>query len=457
MTIHLKTKVPGPRSLALIKERQAAVARGPFHVTPVFISKAEGAIIEDVDGNRFIDLAAGIGVVNVGHSPNPLVTAIREQAGKFLHAGFNVTPYESYIRLCERLNDRFSRLHAESEGRVTPAPSVTARSFLANSGAEAVENAIKVARVFTKRQAVVCFDHAFHGRTYMAMTLTSKFKPYKYGFAPFNPEVYRAPFPYPYRWPTSSDPAVVARECFDQFRQLCSSQLAPTQIAAVIFEPVLGEGGFLPMLPDFLKALRQFSTEHGVVLIADEIQTGFGRTGTFFASEQLGLAPDLLVTAKCLGGGLPISAVTGRDEIMDAPIEGAIGGTFGGNPLACAAALAVFDMVDDQFLAHARDIGKLVVETLRRWKELYPRIGDIRGLGPMQAIEFVKNRQTKEPDPEAAKALVRFAYENGVICMTAGTYSNVLRLLMPLVISESELSEAFDVLERGLKLISGSQ
>jgi 4-aminobutyrate aminotransferase/(S)-3-amino-2-methylpropionate transaminase len=345
------------------------------------------------------------------------------------------------------LNEQFSRLHT------SPAD---ARSFLANSGAEAVENAIKIARVFTKRQAVICFDHAFHGRTYMAMTLTSKFKPYKYGFGPFNPEVYRAPFPYVYRWPGSSDPTVVARECFDQFRQLACSQLAPNQIAAIIFEPVLGEGGFVPMLPAFLRELRQFSTEHGIVLIADEIQTGFGRTGTFFASEQLGVPPDLLVTAKCLGGGLPISAVTGRAEIMDAPIEGAIGGTFGGNPLACAAALAVFEMVDDSFLARARQLGKLLVETLDRWKEQFERIGDVRGLGPMQGLEFVANRRTKEPDPEAAKALVRFAYENGVICMTAGTYSNVVRLLMPLVISEGELSEGLEVIERGLKLISAS-
>lgn len=436
MAIKLKTKVPGPRSLALMKERQAAVARGPFHVTPVFIARAAGATIEDVDGNRFLDFAAGISVVNVGHLNSAVVGAVREQTGKFLHAGFNVTPYENYIRLCEKLNSAFQRLN-----------SVPAKSFLANSGAEAVENAIKIARAATGRQAIICFDHAFHGRTYMAMTLTSKFKPYKYGFAPFNAEVYRAPFPYAYRWPS----AAVVEECFQEFLNLAQSQLSPTQIAAVIFEPVLGEGGFVPMPAEFARKLRAFCDEHKIVLIADEIQTAFGRTGTLFACEQFDVAPDLLIAAKSLGGGLPVSAVTGRAEIMDAPIEGGIGGTFGGNPLACAAALAVFDSVESgELLANARRIASSLQEWLAAWKGKYELIGDIRGLGPMQGIEFVKSRKTKEPHPETAKALVRYAYEHGVICMTAGTYSNVLRLLMPLTITSEELQEGLAVLEAGL-------
>src|SRR6185503_4273295 len=420
MAIVIKTKIPGPRSLALMKERQAAVARGPFHVTPVFISKAEGAILEDVDGNRYIDFAAGISVVNVGHCNPEVVSAIQQQTTKFLHAGFNVTPYESYIRLCEKLNAAFNRLN--------PVP---AKSFLANSGAEAVENAIKIARVATGRRAIICFDHAFHGRTYMAMTLTAKSKPYKYGFAPFNPEVYRAPFPYVYRWPTPD----VAEECFQAFLNLAQAQLVPSQIAAVIFEPVLGEGGFVPILPEFLKKVRAFCSEHKIVLIADEIQTGFGRTGTLFACEQLGVAPDLLITAKSLGAGLPISAVTGRAEIMDAPIEGGIGGTFGGNPLACAAALAVFDVIEGQdLLSKAKALATALQDRLALWKAKYDLIGDVRGLGPMQGIEFVKSRKTKEPNPDAAKAIVRYAYEHGVICMTSGTHSNVIRFLMPLVI-----------------------
>ena len=440
MAIVIKTKIPGPRSLALMKERQAAVARGPFHVTPIFIAKADGPIIEDVDGNRYIDFAAGISVVNVGHCHPDVVGAVQEQTTQFLHAGFNVTPYESYIRLCEKLNAAFLKLN--------PVP---AKSFLANSGAEAVENAIKIARVATGRQAVICFDHAFHGRTYMAMTLTAKSKPYKYGFAPFNPEVYRTPFPYAYRWPTPD----VAEECFQAFLNLAQSQISPTQIAAVIFEPVLGEGGFVPILPEFLKKVRTFCDEQKIVLIADEIQTGFGRTGTLFASEQLGVAPDMLITAKSLGAGLPISAVTGRAEIMDAPIEGGIGGTFGGNPLACAAALAVFDVIErGDLLAKAQALAKTLQDRLGKWKAKFDVIGDVRGLGPMQGIEFVKSRKTKEPHPEAAKALVRYAYEHGVICMTAGTYSNVVRLLMPLIISDDELREGLDVLETGLKTTS---
>jgi 4-aminobutyrate aminotransferase/(S)-3-amino-2-methylpropionate transaminase len=384
-------------------------------------------------------------VVNIGHCNSAIVSAIREQTTRFLHAGFNVTPYESYIRLCQRLNQSFARLH--------PAP-VEAKSFLANSGAEAVENAVKIARAFTGRQAVICFDHGFHGRTYMAMTLTSKYKPYKYGFAPFNPEVYRAPFPYLYRWPGSSDPEVVSEECFEEFRKLAQYQLSPTQIAAVIFEPVLGEGGFVPMPPQFLQKLSKFCAEHGIVLIADEIQSGFGRTGTLYASEQLGVAPDLLITAKSLGAGLPISAVTGRAPIMDAPIEGAIGGTFGGNPLACAAALAVFDWIKQtDALKKSAELGAYLQKRLHDWRTQCVVIGDVRGLGPMQGIEFVRFQKTKEPNPDAAKALVRFAYENGVICMTSGTYSNVVRLLMPLTIKDDELEEGLAVLEKGLATI----
>lgn len=445
MAILLKTKIPGPKSQALMAQRQAAVARGPFHVTPIFVAKTDGAILEDVDGNRFVDFAAGIGVMSVGHRNPGVLAAVREQADRFLHVAFNVTPYENYIRLCERLNKSFAALH--------PQP-IQAKSFLASSGAEAVENAIKIARVATQRLAIICFDHAFHGRTYMAMTLTSKYKPYKYGFAPLNPEVYRAPFPYVYRWPGSPSPDVVAEQCFQAFLGIAQNQLAPTQIAAVIFEPVLGEGGFVPMLPQFLQKLSQFCAEHKIVLIADEIQSGFGRTGTLFACEQLGLAPDLLLTAKALGGGLPVAAVTGRAEIMDAPIEGGIGGTFGGNPLACAAALAVFELMDQtDFLGGAKELGKVLAERLNSWRAKCSFIGDVRGLGPMQGIEFVRSQKTREPNPEAAKSLVRYAYENGVICMTSGTFSNVVRLLLPLTIANDELEEGLRVLEKGLGVI----
>ena len=411
--------------------RKAAVARGPFHATPVFVESAHGALLRDVDGNTLIDLAAGIGVVNVGHTSKPVVDAVREQAGKLLHGSFNTTPYESYVRLCERLN-------AAAPGDFPK------KSFLANSGAEAVENAVKIARSYTNRPAVICFEHAFHGRTYMAMTLTAKFKPYKTGFAPFCSDVYRAPFPYPYR-------GVTSRDAFAEFVEAAKAA-GPEQIAAVVIEPVLGEGGFIPAPAEFLKNLREYCTKHGIVLIADEIQSGFGRTGALFASELLGFVPDLLLTAKGLGGGLPISAVTGRAEMMDAPVEGGIGGTFGGNPVAVAAALAVMDLFEDgKLLEHARKLGEIIEKTLSAWKEKYPVIGDVRGLGPMMAIELVKDPKTKEAFPDGAKQAVRYCYEHGVVVLTAGSYGNCVRLLPPLAIEEGQLMEALDILEAGIQ------
>jgi 4-aminobutyrate aminotransferase/(S)-3-amino-2-methylpropionate transaminase len=388
-------------------------------------------LITDVDGNVLIDLAAGIGVVNTGHTPEALVKAIKTQAGKLLHGSFNVTPYESYVALCEKLN-------AKTPGKFSK------KSFLANSGAEAVENSIKIARAHTGRPSVIAFEHAFHGRTYMAMTLTAKEKPYKIGFAPFNSDVYRAPYPYPYH-------DVTAEKAFQAFTDL-AEKVAAKNIAAVIIEPVLGEGGFIPAPKEFLANLSAFCAKNGIVLIADEIQCGFGRTGTLFASEQLDFTPDLILTAKGLGGGLPISAVTGRSEIMDAPIEGGIGGTFGGNPVAVASALAVLGMMEDgAFLARARRLGGSVLETLRGWEEKYPVVGDVRGLGPMLALELVKDRAAKDPFADGAKALVKFCYERGVVIMTAGSYGNCVRLLFPLVITDEQLAEAFDVLEEGLQ------
>ena len=430
--IKLKTQIPGPKSVALMTRRRAAVARGPFHGTPVFVDRAEGALITDVDGNILIDLAAGIGVVNTGHAPAKLVKAIKDQAERLLHGSFNVTPYESYVALCEKLN------------ALTPGQ-FAKKSFLANSGAEAVENAIKIARAHTGRPAVIAFEHAFHGRTFMAMTLTAKEKPYKTGFAPFNSDVHRAPFPYPYRG-TSSEAAFAA------FTGL-AAKVGNGNIAAVIIEPVLGEGGFIPAPAEFLAKLNAHCAEHGIVLIADEIQSGFGRTGTLYASEQLGFTPDLILSAKGLGGGLPISAVTGRAEIMDAPIEGGIGGTFGGNPVAVASALAVLEsFADGALLKRSQELGRSVRGTLLAWKEKHPIVGDVRGLGPMLAFELVKDRATKEANPDAAKALVKFCYERGVVIMTAGTYGNCVRLLFPLVITDEQLAEAFEVLEAGLKI-----
>jgi len=397
--------------------RKAAVARGPFHGTPVFVDRAEGALITDVDGNTFIDLAAGIGVVNTGHAPAKLVAAIKAQAEKLLHGSFNVTPYESYVALCEKLNALTPGTHDK-------------KSFLANSGAEAVENAIKIARAHTGRPAVVAFEHAFHGRTYMAMTLTAKEKPYKTGFAPFNSDVHRAPFPYP-------------DDSFASFEEM-AAKIGPDTIAAVIIEPVLGEGGFMSANKEFLSKLSAFCAKNGIVVIADEIQSGFGRTGSLFASEQLDFIPDLITAAKGLGGGLPISSVTGRAEMMDAPIEGGIGGTFGGNPVAVASALAVLEtFADGALLKRSQELGRSVRAILLSWKAKYPAIKDVRGLGPMLAFELA--------DADAAKALVKHCWQRGVVIMTAGTKGNCVRLLFPLVITDEQLAEAFAVLEAGLQ------
>lgn len=441
MHIELKTELPGPRSRELMAQRRAAVARGPLHVTPIFLARGEGAVVEDVDGNRLLDFAGGLAVLNVGHCAPSVVAAVREQAGRSLHACFHVTPYEGYVRVCERLN--------------ALAPGAAPRkAFLANSGAEAVENAVKIARAYTGRPGVVCFEHAFHGRTYMAMTLTAKEKPYKQGFAPFNPQVYRAPFPYCYRWPSGSDPAKVSAECFAAFERMVREQVGADKVAAVIIEPLQGEGGFIPAAPEFLRRLRDFCTEHGSVLIADEVQTGFGRTGSLFACSGLGLVPDIMTLGKGLAGGLPLSAVVGRAEIMDAPMAGGLGGTFGGNPVACAAALAVLDLFEHtDILSRARKLGTLLQSRLADLSR-FAKVGDVRGLGAMQALELVKDAQTKEPDAEAAAALVRFCCERGLILMSAGTYGNVIRLLMPLVIKEDELEEGLSVLEAGLAQVS---
>ncbi len=429
-SIVLKTAIPGPKSLMLMARRKAAVARGPFHGTPVFVDRAHGALITDVDGNVLLDLASGIGVVNTGHTPERLVAAIKAQSEKLLHGSFNTTPYEGYVELCEKLNARTPGTFAK-------------KSFLANSGAEAVENAIKIARARTGRPAVIAFEHAFHGRTFMAMTLTYKEKPYKAGFAPLNGDVYRAPFPYEYH-------GVSAEAAFSAFKDV-AAKVGNDKLAAVIIEPVQGEGGFLPAPREFLAKLSAYCADHGIIVIADEIQSGFGRTGTLFASEQLDFVPDLLLAAKGLGGGLPISSVTGRAEIMDAPAEGGIGGTFGGNPVAAASALAVLELFEDgTLLNRAADLGRSVRRTLLGWKEKYPCVGDVRGLGPMLAFELVRDA-SKEPFAEGAKALVKHCYERGVVILTAGSYGNCVRLLFPLIITDEQLAEAFEVLEDGLK------
>ncbi len=438
MRINLKTEVPGPKSREYMDRRRAAVARGPFHGTPVFVAQAKGAVLEDVDGNHLLDFASGIAVTNLGHCPEEIVKALHAQVDKFLHTSFNVVPYEGYVALAERLN------------RLTPG-TFAKKTFLANSGAEAIENAVKIARVATGRQAVVVFEHGFHGRTFMAMTMTSKLG-YRQGFAPFCGEVYRTPFPYAYRCPEADVSAWSMR----QLRELVLHHVGPKNVAAVVIELVLGEGGFIDAPPEFVKQLAAFCKEHGILLVVDEIQTGFGRTGKLFATEHYGIEPDLMTLAKGLGSGLPISAVVGRAEVMDAPLEGAIGGTFGGNPVAIAAALAVLDQFEadgGKIFEHIGAVGKRLEARLQSWKDRFAGVGDVRGLGPMRAIELVKDRETKEPDKQSANALAKYCYEHGVIVLGAGTHGNVLRFAMPLVISDEELDEGLTVIENGLEAI----
>lgn len=443
--IQLRTEIPGPKSRALDKRRAVAIPRGLSHATPVYVARAEGAMLEDVDGNRFIDLAGGIGCSNVGHRSSPVMEAIKKQSGQFLHTCVQVTPYESYVRLAERLNE------------LTPG-NFAKKTLFVNSGAEAVENAIKVARAYTGRPGIIAFEDAFHGRTMMALALTSKTHPYKAGFHPFPGEIYRIPYAYCYRCSYSlrypSCELYCARHLEDTFKRV----VAEEGVAAVIAEPVLGEGGFVAPPLDYFHTLIDICHQHNVLFIADEVQTGFGRTGALFASERYGIEPDIMVTAKSLGGGLPIAAITGRAEIMDAPGPGGLGSTFAGNPLSCEAALAVLKMFDEQPLnVRADELGNYFQMRAHQWQQRWPIIGDIRGLGAMQAIELVQSAATREPAGEDTKEVAQYCYEHGVITITAGTYGNVIRLLMPLVITDDEMNEALDVLEAAIKTVYESK
>jgi len=437
-TIHIRTEIPGPRSKALVARKDAAIPRGPALVTPVCAAKAEGAWIEDLDGNRFIDFAGGIGCINSGHRAPRVEKALREQLDKFLHLCFGVTPYESYVALAEKLN------------ALAPISGAKKTMFI-NSGAEAVENAVKIARAYTKRPAVIAFEDAFHGRTLLTMSLTSKIVPYKAGFAPFAPEVYRVPYAYCYRCSYSktypSCETYCAKHLEDTFRRVVD----PTTVAAIIAEPVLGEGGFVVPPKEFFPILRDLCDKYGIVLISDEVQSGIGRTGKWFAIEHFGVEPDLITTAKSMGGGMPIAGVTGRAEIMDAPNPGGLGSTFAGNPMSCVAALAAIETIEkDGLLERSNAIGKRFVGRVEGWKKKFGLIAEVRALGGMCAFELVKNAQTREPAGAETKELAKYAYEHGVITITAGTLGNVMRILVPLVVTDEQFDEAMDVLEAGL-------
>ncbi len=441
-SIRIKTDIPGPRSLELTARREKAVPRGPYQVSPVFIAHANGALVEDVDGNRFIDFAGGIGVLNVGHTAPEVVSAVTAQAKDFTHACFHMTPYESYIRLAEKLN---AAVPIDGD----------AKTLLVSTGAEGVENAVKIARAYTKRQAVVCFEDAFHGRTLLAMSLTSKIAPYKTGFGPFAPEIYRVPYAYCYRCSYNLAYPSCEMHCVSHMEDAFRRYVEPEAVAAVLVEPVLGEGGFVVPPKEYFEVLQKVCRKHGILVIADEVQTGMGRTGRLFASEHYGLRPDILISSKSLGGGMPLAAVIGRAEIMDAPVVGGLGGTFGGNPLSCQAALAVLDILANQdLLRRATAIGERALTRARQWKKRFPPVGDVRGLGAMVGIELVTDRVTKEPAKEATQRIGVLAAERGVLTISAGTYGNVIRTLMPLVIHDDELDEGLDVLEGAIEQVS---
>jgi 4-aminobutyrate aminotransferase / (S)-3-amino-2-methylpropionate transaminase / 5-aminovalerate transaminase len=435
--IELRTEVPGPRSRAILARKERVVADALTLSLPVVVEQGRGATFTDVDGNTFIDFAGGVGCLAVGHSHPRVVAAIEEQARRFTHTDFTVAPYEVYVTLAERL--------------CAAAPfGGPAKAAFFNAGTEAVENAVKFARLFTKRPAVIAFEGAFHGRTLLSLSLTSKTHPYKAGLGPFAPEIYRVPFANDYRGP---DP----RTALEALERMLVTQVAAETVAAVVLEPVQGEGGFVVAPRDFMAGVRRICDDNGIVLVVDEVQSGFGRTGRLFAIEHYGVEPDLVVTAKSIAAGLPLSGVLGRAKIMDAAPDSSIGGTYVGNPVAQAAALAVLDVLEEEGLVErAAAIGETIRARMVAWQDRFDQIGDVRGLGAMLALELVHERATKDPAPELASAVVRDAAEHGLLLLTAGIYSNCIRVLVPLVIADGELEEALDVWEQALEHVLGA-
>ena len=441
--IQLKTNLPGPKSLAALERRKNALPGGLAKSTDVVVERAKGALVWDVDGNQLIDFAGGIGMINVGHCEEHVVRAIKEQADKYIHTCSLVTTMEPYLDLAELMNS------------VTPG-NFPKKTLLANSGSEAVENAVNIAKYYTKRNAVLCFEGAYHGRTLLTLSLTSKYSLFKKGFGTYVPDIYRIPAPNIYRKPASMTEEAYVQSCIRQLENAFIAQVDPESLAAIIIEPVQGEGGFLEIPAPYLHKLREVCDKYGIVFIADEIQCGAGRTGKFFAVEHSGVVPDIIVSAKSIGAGMPISAVTGRAEIMDAPHLGGLGGTYGGNPVACAAAIeSVKILRSASFLSRVNEVGEIIRHTLEKWKEKYTVIGDVRGLGAMRLVEFVKDRDTKDPDAEMTLTVIRDAVAHGLIMIRAGLYSNCIRLLPPIAITDEQLKEGLAVLEAAIARASG--
>ena len=430
-SIQLLTEIPGPRSREILARKQSAVAAAMTVQAPLIADSALGAVVTDVDGNRLLDLTGGIGCLAVGHAHPHVVEAVQKQAARSLHTDFAIVPYEIYITVAERL--------------VAVAPfSGPARAVFFNSGAEAVENAVKIARQATKRPAVIAFEGGFHGRTLLALTMTSKANPYKVGLGPLAPAVYHLPFAQDYRGPSGAE-ALAALE------RALVTQVAPSEVAAIVVEPIQGEGGFVPAPKEFLQGLRRVCDKYGIVFVADEVQSGFGRTGAMFAIEHYEVEPDLVVVAKSLASGLPLSGVVGKAEIMDAAREGSIGGTYSGNPVALAAANAIFDVIESEnLIERAKMLGEILLGRMKAWQERFDAIGDVRGAGAMLAIELVQSRETKEPAPELATRVIEESLKRGLLLLKAGLYGNCVRVLAPLVITDDELGEALDVWEKAL-------
>ncbi|HYK73622.1 MAG TPA: 4-aminobutyrate--2-oxoglutarate transaminase [Pseudoneobacillus sp.] len=433
--IKMKTAIPGPKAIELLKRKELNIPVGPFNTVRTFAVKGEGALLTDIDDNTFIDFAGAIGTLNVGHCPPRVVEALHKQVDAYLHPCFHVMMYEPYIQLAEKINEITPGTHRK-------------KTFFLSSGAEAVENAVKIARKYTGRKAIISFERGFHGRTYMAMSLTSKVKPYKFEFGPFVPDTYKWPYPYYLRSEGLAEEQLDA-QLLKRFETFFLSEVPPEEIAAVIMEPVQGEGGFVIPSKGFVQGVKALCEKHGILFIADEVQTGFGRTGKMFAMEHFDVVPDLVTMSKSIGAGLPISAVSGRAEIMDSANTGEIGGTFGGSPLGCVAALEVIRTIEeDGLLERAEQIGVAFQKRFKPLQTKFEQIAEVRSLGAMCAIEFVKDKMTNEPNKELVQEIIQNAHKNGLIIMSAGLYGNIIRLLTPLVITDDQLNEGFDVLEK---------
>lgn len=441
----ITTFIPGMTSQALHERRYKAVPVGPYHVTPIYVKEACGALVTDVDGNTFIDFAGGIGIQNIGHCHPKVVKAVQEQVAKSIHTCFHVFPYEGYIELAEKLNAKTPGLFAK-------------KTMFVNSGAEAVENAVKIARKATGRNAVLSFNRGYHGRTLMTMSLTSKVRPYKFGFGPFAPETYKIPFPYYYHAEEGKTTDQVDAEVLKRINEFFLGDVAAEDVAAIIMEPVQGEGGFIVPSAYFVQEIRKLCDKNGIVFIADEIQTGFARTGKLFAMENFGVAADIMVSSKSIAAGMPLSAVTGRAELMDASETGQLGGTFAGSPVACAAGLAVLDVIQEENLVErAQFIGDRMINRFRTMQEKFELIGDVRGLGAMVAMELVTDRQTKTPAKDETAEIVKQCWKNGLVGLSAGMNGNILRFLPPLVITDQQLEDGLDILEASILTVQNGK